>query len=101
MEDEQQLAKLSRRETAKQQWQSYLDQLRQIEHKTNTPIKHAMNKLLSCSNICSSDQWIFNHVLIPDFGDILMIQKLNRWVRSEERLNAIDFNEYRRDDVYH
>ena len=102
MEDERQLAQSFRRETAKQQWQNYLDQLKQTEHKTNTPIKHAMNKLLSCSNICNNDQRIFKHVLLPDFRDILLIQKLkNRWVCSEEILKAIDCNEHRRDELYH
>ena len=101
-ENERQLAREKKKQEAKQPWTEYVRQLEQIEHKTNTPIKHAICKFRPSLNIYNSDQWLFKNILLRDFEHALMIQKVkNKWVCSEERLEAIDFNEYNRDDLYH
>ena len=79
-------------EEKRQVLNTHINNLTSIEDTKYILIKEAITKYRECFKIINSNRWILEYIILH-LGELLLIQKIkNKWVCSEERLKAADFN---------
>ena len=71
------------------EWNCHLDELENITHYKNVPIKIAIQQFHSVSR--NSDNYILQNYILGLLKDILLVQSVeNEWVCSKEKLDFLN-----------
>lgn len=76
-------------DTKLNEWKGHLNELENITHNKNVPIKTAIQQFHSVSR--NSDNYILQNYILGLLKDVLLVQAVaNQWVCSKEKLDFVN-----------